>query len=156
MKTENGVDKSAIVRSKSQIRSIQRAEHSSSKQVARTFTTRERFNVEAERHRCRRADADFSYTIEEDDFFVTVTIRTQSIAGALLFVSISTCSILLFSAPSKSENQDDDDLTANDLLRIITIPTEIDPERAEVSLLDEQLVFVLPVATRTHQSRNVS
>lgn len=156
MKTENGVDKSAIVRSKSQIRTIQRAEHSSSEHVARTLTTRERFNVEAEGHRRRRADADLSYTIQEDDLLVTVTIRTQSIAEALLFVSISAYSILLFSAPSKSENHDHDDLTGNDLLRIITIPTEIDPDRAEVSLLDEQLVFVLPLATCTHQSRNVS
>jgi len=81
----------------------------------------------------------------------------ESIAGAFLFLSISARSILLFAVPNKPEiHDDDDDVAATDLLRVITIPTEIDPEHAEVSLLGEQLVLVLPVATRIHRSLNVS
>ena len=103
-----------------------------------------------------RADGDFPYSIQEDHRFVTVRIQMESIAGAFLFLSISARSVLLFAVPNKPEIHDDDDVAATDLLRVFTIPTEIDPEHAEVSLLGEQLVLVLPVATRIHRSLNVS
>jgi hypothetical protein len=102
-----------------------------------------------------RADEDSPYSIQHDDFFITVRIRTDSIAGVLLFLSISANSIVLYAGPNKPALHDGDDM-ATDRLRVITIPTEIEPEHADVSFLDDQLVLVLPVATPIHQRVHVS
>jgi hypothetical protein len=157
MKRKNGVYERAIVRSSSETRGTQRPEHSIHEAVARPYTTadHEPSNTGAEQHHWYGADGDSLYSIQEDDFFVTVRIQTEIIAGAFLFLSISARSVLLFAAPSKSETHGDDDVAASDLLRVITIPTEIDPEQAEVSFLREQLVLMLPVAS-PHRSLNVS
>jgi hypothetical protein len=158
MTSENGVDERAIIRSRSARRGIQRRENAICEATARPYTTREhdRFSTRAEQHHCYLVDGNSPFWVQGDDFFVTVKIQTESIAGAFLFLSISARSVLLFAAPNKPESHDDDDVGANDLLRVVTIPTEIDPEHAKVSLLGEQLVLVLPVATPTHQSLNVS
>ena len=129
MNSENGVGERATGRSISEKRSVQGPE---------------------------RANGVFTYWIQEDDLFVTVKIRTESITGMFLFLSISARSVLLFAAPNKPEIHDDDDLAADDLVSVITISAEIDPDHAEVSLLGEQLVLVLPVVTSTYQILNAS
>ena len=129
MNSENGVGERATGRSIAEKRSVQGPE---------------------------RANGVFTYWIQEDDLFVTVKIRTESITGMFLFLSISARSVLLFAAPNKPEIHDDDDLAADDLLSVITISAEIDPDHAEVSLLGEQLVLVLPVVTSTYQILNAS
>jgi hypothetical protein len=87
-----------------------------------------------------------AFSIEHDDCLVTIRIPTDSIAALPLLVSVSPRSVLLFTTPSEQEIEDDRDLTGNDVLRFISIPTEIDPEQAEASLQGETLVLVLPVS----------
>src|SRR5579864_3798648 len=93
-----------------------------------------------------------AFSIEHDDFFVTVRIDTDGIEGTSLLASVSPRSVLLFISPSEQEIKDDRDLAADDILRFISIPVEIDPERAETSLRDSQLVLVLPVSSATPRS----
>jgi hypothetical protein len=92
------------------------------------------------------------FSIEHDDFFVTIRIPTDSVAATPLLVSVSPRSVLLFSTPSEQEIEDDLDLAADDVLRFISIPVEIDPEQAEASLQGEALVLVLPVSAAANRS----
>ena len=91
-----------------------------------------------ERPRVTAANPPFS--IEHDDFFVTVRIQTESHAGTVLLISVSPRSVLLF-APNEQETESD-----TDLLCLFSLPAEIDPEKAEVSLLGGELVLILPVS----------
>jgi hypothetical protein len=86
---------------------------------------------------------DAAFSIEQDDFFVTIRIPTDGVAPPLL-VSVSPRSVLLFTTPSEREIED--------VLRFISIPVEIDPEQAEVSLQGEELVLVLPVSAAANRS----
>jgi hypothetical protein len=103
-------------------------------------------------HRFRRLGGlkgpDAAFSIEQDDCFVTIRIPTNSVASTPLLVSVSPRSVLLFITPSEQEIEDDRDLVADDVLRFISIPVEIDPEQAEASLQGEALVLVLPVSAR--------
>lgn len=89
--------------------------------------------------------ADAPFSIEQDEFCVTIRIPTGGVAATPLLVSVSPRSVLLFTAPSEQEIGDDRDLAVDDVLRFISIPVEIDPEQAEASLQGEALVLVLPV-----------
>src|SRR5260370_1574133 len=91
-------------------------------------------------------------SIEQDDFFVTIRMETVGTAGTSLLVSVSPRSIVVFTAPTEQEIENDRDLAANDILRFISIPVEIDPEQAEASLEGSQLVLVLPVSIATPRS----
>jgi hypothetical protein len=87
---------------------------------------------------------DAAFSIEQDDFFVTIRIPTDGVAAPPLLVSVSPRSVLLFTTPSEREIED--------VLRFISIPVEIDPEQAEVSLQGEELVLVLPVSAAANRS----
>ena len=95
---------------------------------------------------------DAAFSIEQDDFFVTIRIPTNSVAATPLLVSVSPRSVLLFITPSEQEIEDDRDLAADDVLRFISIPVEIDPEQAEASLQGEELVLVLPMSAVANRS----
>ena len=112
MKSENGVGEKTMSRSISNRPSIQELEHRAREAVLGPKTTREhqRLQTGAEQHRWYAADGDFPYWIQEDDFYVTIDIQTESIAGAFLFLSISARSVVLFAAPNKPEIHDDDDV----------------------------------------------
>jgi hypothetical protein len=69
-----------------------------------------------------------------------------------LLVSVSPRSVLLFTTPSEQEIKEDRDFAADDVLRFISIPVEIDPEQAEASLKGEELVLVLPVSAAANRS----
>jgi hypothetical protein len=86
---------------------------------------------------------DAVFSIQQDDFFVTIRIPTDGVAPPLL-VSVSPRSVLLFTTPSEREIED--------VLRFISIPVEIDPEQAEVSFQGEELVLVLPVSAAANRS----
>jgi hypothetical protein len=81
---------------------------------------------------------DAAFSIEQDDSFVTIRIPTGCVAATPLLVSVSPRSVLLLTAPSEREIEDDRDLAAGDVLRFISIPVEIDPEQAEASLQGEK------------------
>ena len=87
-----------------------------------------------------------AFSIEHEDCFVTIRIPTHGVVATPLLVSISPLSVLLFATPSEQKIKDDRDLAADDVLRFISIPVEIDPEQAEASLQGEELVLVLPVS----------
>jgi hypothetical protein len=95
---------------------------------------------------------DAAFSSEQDDCFVTIRIPTGCVAATPLLVSVSPRSVLLLSAPSEREIEDDRDLPAGDVLRFISIPVEIDPEQAEASLQGEELVLVLPVSAAANRS----
>jgi hypothetical protein len=95
---------------------------------------------------------DAAFSIEHDEFFVTIRIPTDSVAATPLLVSVSPRSVLLFTTPSEQEIEDDRDLVADDVLRFISIPVEIDPEQAEATLQGEALVLVLPVSAAANRS----
>jgi len=95
---------------------------------------------------------DAAISSEQEDCFVTIRIPTGGDAATPLLVSISSRSVLLLTAPSEREIEDDRDLTAGDVLRFISIPVEIDPEQAEASLQGEELVLVLPVSAAANRS----
>lgn len=95
---------------------------------------------------------DLSFSMEQGDSFVTIRIETGRTASASLLVSVSPRSILLFTAPTQRRIENGRNPTANDILRLISIPVEIDPEQAEASLEGTQLVLVLPVSTATPRS----
>ncbi len=95
---------------------------------------------------------DAAFSIEHDDFFVTIRIPTDHVAATPLLVSVSPRSVLLFTTPSEREIEDNGDLAAGDVLRFISIPVDIDPEQAEASLQGEDLVLVLPVSAAGNQS----
>jgi hypothetical protein len=95
---------------------------------------------------------DAAFSSEQDDCFVTIRIPTGCVAATPLLVSVSPRSVLLLSAPSEREIEDDRDLAAGDVLRFISIPVEIDPEQAEASLQGEELVLVLPVSAAANRS----
>jgi hypothetical protein len=94
---------------------------------------------------------DAAFSIEHDDLFVTIRIPTD-VAATPLLVSVSPRSVLLLTAPSEREIEEDRDLAAGDVLRFISIPVEIDPEQAEASLQGEELVLVLPVSAAANRS----
>ena len=96
--------------------------------------------------------ADAPFSIEQDDLFVTIRIPTDSVAATPLLVSVSPRSVLLVTAPSEQEIEDDRDLALHDVLRFISIPLEIVPEQAEASLQGEELVLVLPVSAAANRS----
>src|SRR6266852_7835233 len=89
---------------------------------------------------------DAAFSTEQDDCFVTIRIPTGCVAATPLLVSVSPRSVLLLTAPSEREIEDDRDLAAGDVLRFISIPVEINPEQAEASLQGDELVLVLPVS----------
>jgi hypothetical protein len=95
---------------------------------------------------------DVAFSSEQDDCFVTIRIPTGCVAATPLLVSVSPRSVLLLTAPSEREIDDDRDLAAGDVLRFISIPVEIDPEQAEASLQGEELVLVLPVSAAANRS----
>jgi hypothetical protein len=95
---------------------------------------------------------DAAFSSEQDDCFVTIRIPTGCVAATPLLVSVSPRSVLLLSAPSEREIEDDRDLPAGDVLRFISIPVEIDPEQAEASLQGEELVLVLPLSAAANRS----
>jgi len=95
---------------------------------------------------------DAPFSIEQDDVFVKIRIPTGGVAATPLLVSVSPRSVLLVTAPSEQEIEDDRDLAADDVLRFISIPVEIDPEQAEASLQGEHLVLVLPVSAAANRS----
>ncbi len=95
---------------------------------------------------------DAAFSSEQDDCFVTIRIPTGCVAATPLLVSVSPRSVLLLTAPSEREIEDDRDLAAGDVLRFISIPVEIDPEQAEASLQGEELVLVLPVSAAANRS----
>jgi len=95
---------------------------------------------------------DAAISSEQDDCFVTIRIPTGGDAATPLLVSISSRSVLLLTAPSEREIEDNRDLAAGDVLRFISIPVEIDPEQAEASLQGEALVLVLPVSAAANRS----
>jgi hypothetical protein len=158
MKYENRVDERSIVRSGLERWRVQAPDHGIGRAIAQRPSTGEHdhFTSLIEQDHKVKAGANLSYSIDRDDFLVTVTIQADSIAGALLFVSISTSSILLCAVPNERESHHGNDPAANDLLHIIPIPTDIDPEHARVSLLHQELKLVLPVATPLHHSLNAS
>jgi len=85
---------------------------------------------------------------------VTIKIPAESISERLLVLSISARSVPLFAARSKPDILDDADLAADNVLSLVTIPTEVDPEHANMSLLGGHLVLVLPVATSSQPLPN--
>jgi hypothetical protein len=91
---------------------------------------------------------DAAFSSEQDDCFVTIRIPTGCVAATPVLVSVSPRSVLILTAPSEREIEDDRDPAADDVFRFISIPVEIDPERAEASLQGEELVLVLPVSGR--------
>ena len=95
---------------------------------------------------------DAAFSIEHDDLFVTIRIPTDSVAATPLLISVSPRSVLLFTTPSEQEIEDDRDLAADDVIRFISIPVEIDPEQAEASLQGEALVLMLPVSAAANRS----
>ncbi len=95
---------------------------------------------------------DAAFSVEHDDFFVTIRIPTDGVAATPLLVSISARGVLLFATPSEQEIKDDRALAADDVLGFISIPVEIDPGQAEASLQGEQLVLVLPVSATAKRS----
>jgi hypothetical protein len=95
---------------------------------------------------------DAAFSIEQDDCFVTIRIPAGSVSGTPLLVSVSPRSVLLLTAPSEREIEDDRDLAADHVLRFISIPVEIDPEQAKASLQGEELVLSLPVSAAANRS----
>src|SRR5260370_11419132 len=95
---------------------------------------------------------DAAFSSEQDDCFVTIRIPTGCVAATPLLVSISPRSVLLLTAPSEREIEDDRDLAAGGFLPFISISLEVDPEQTEASLQGEEALLVFPVSAAAYPS----
>ena len=90
-------------------------------------------------------DADRLIEVRQDNLTLIVRVPVASNPGSTLLASISPRSILLLSLLDEPD-EEDTSASVGELLRVITLPVEIDPEQVAAFIDDKHLTLRLSVS----------
>ena len=85
--------------------------------------------------------------IENEATSSTVRIAIGGMGGSNLLISISARSVLLLALADELDTGNASGVGTREFLRVISLPTEVDPERVTASIHGEELMLVLPAST---------